>query len=98
MGNLAGRFLFMVTPAAWNNVDLTSRCLSTTGRQGEVCTAAGGLIAMVMLTKGFLNDESGATAIEYAMIAAFIAVAIVGAVTALGTSLTGIFGNVNNDL
>ena len=53
---------------------------------------------MVMLTKGFLNDESGATAIEYAMIAAFIAVAIVGAVTALGTSLTGIFGNVNNDL
>jgi pilus assembly protein Flp/PilA len=53
---------------------------------------------MMMLTKGFLNDEGGATAIEYAMIAAFIAVAIVGAVTSLGTSLTGIFGNVNSDL
>jgi pilus assembly protein Flp/PilA len=53
---------------------------------------------MAMLAKGFLNDDSGATAIEYAMIAAFIAVAIVGAVTALGTSLTGIFGNVNSDL
>jgi pilus assembly protein Flp/PilA len=53
---------------------------------------------MMMLMNGFLNDESGATAIEYAMIAAFIAVAIVGAVTALGTSLTGIFGNVNTDL
>jgi pilus assembly protein Flp/PilA len=46
----------------------------------------------------FLNDEGGATAIEYAMIAAFVAVAIVGAVTTLGTSLTGIFSNVNSDL
>jgi len=46
----------------------------------------------------FLKDEHGATAIEYAMIAAFIAVAIVGAVTTLGTSLTGIFTNVNTDL
>jgi len=46
----------------------------------------------------FMKDEHGATAIEYAMIAAFIAVAIVGAVTTLGTSLTGIFTNVNNDL
>ena len=57
-----------------------------------------GVIGMMMLTKGFLADEAGATAIEYAMIAAFIAVAIVGAVTSLGTSLTGIFGNVNSDL
>jgi pilus assembly protein Flp/PilA len=56
------------------------------------------LIAMLMFTKGFLRDEGGATAIEYAMIAAFVAVAIVGAVTALGTSLTGIFSNVNSDL
>ena len=54
--------------------------------------------AMTTLTKGFLKDEHGATAIEYAMIAAFIAVAIVGAVTTLGTSLTGIFTNVNTDL
>jgi pilus assembly protein Flp/PilA len=46
----------------------------------------------------FLKDEHGATAIEYAMIAAFIAVAIVGAVTTLGTSLTGIFANVSTDL
>ncbi len=53
---------------------------------------------MMMLTKDFLADEAGATAIEYAMIAAFIAVAIVGAVTTLGTSLTGIFTNVNSDI
>ena len=57
-----------------------------------------GVIGMMMLTKGFLADEAGATAIEYAMIAAFIAVAIVGAVTSLGTSLTGIFVNVNSDI
>jgi pilus assembly protein Flp/PilA len=57
-----------------------------------------GVVAMLILTKGFLADEAGATAIEYAMIAAFIAVAIVGAVTSLGTSLTGIFTNVNSDI
>lgn len=57
-----------------------------------------GMIAMIMLIREFLKDDGGATAIEYAMIAAFIAVAIVGAVTSLGTSLTGIFANVNSDL
>jgi pilus assembly protein Flp/PilA len=53
---------------------------------------------MTMLTKRFVENESGATAIEYAMIAAFIAAAIVGAVTSLGTSLTAIFANTNSDL
>ncbi len=53
---------------------------------------------MTKRAQSILKDEHGATAIEYAMIAAFIAVAIVGAVTTLGTSLTGIFTNVNTDL
>jgi pilus assembly protein Flp/PilA len=53
---------------------------------------------MTTFAQGFLKDEHGATAIEYAMIAAFVAVAIVGAVTTLGTSLTGIFTNANTDL
>jgi len=35
----------------------------------------------------FLNDESGATAIEYGLIVALIAVVIVSAVTTLGTDL-----------
>ena len=35
----------------------------------------------------FLNDESGATAIEYGMIAALIAVVIITAVTALGSTI-----------
>jgi pilus assembly protein Flp/PilA len=39
----------------------------------------------------FLRDERGATAIEYAMIAAGIAVAIVAAVNALGVSVLGMY-------
>jgi len=35
----------------------------------------------------FFRDESGATAIEYGLIAALIAVVIIGAVTALGTGV-----------
>jgi pilus assembly protein Flp/PilA len=39
----------------------------------------------------FMNDESGATAIEYGLIAALIAVAIIGGVTALGTKTAATF-------
>jgi len=39
----------------------------------------------------FISDEAGATAIEYVLIAAGISVAIVGAVQALGVSVTGNF-------
>ena len=53
---------------------------------------------MITIAKKFLKDESGATAIEYGLIAALVAVAIVGALTALGTGLTGMFTKVNTDL
>ncbi|MGA1343672.1 MAG: Flp family type IVb pilin, partial [Hyphomonas sp.] len=42
-----------------------------------------------------LKDESGATAIEYGLIAALIAVAIIGGVTALGTSANDTFTTVS---
>ena len=42
----------------------------------------------------FLRDESGATAIEYGLIAALIAVVIITAVTAVGTNLSGTFSTV----
>jgi len=42
----------------------------------------------------FLKNESGATAIEYGLIAAGIAVVIVAAVTTVGTNLTTTFGKV----
>lgn len=47
---------------------------------------------------GFLNDESGATAVEYAMIAAGIATAIVATVTALGTSVKEMWESVGDAL
>ena len=46
------------------------------------------------LPMGFVKDESGATAMEYALIAVFISVVIVGAVTTIGTTLTGFFQTV----
>lgn len=48
--------------------------------------------------KNFANDESGATAIEYGLIAALIAVAIVTALTTLGGNLTKTFGAVSKEL
>jgi len=45
------------------------------------------------LTK-FVKDESGATAIEYGLIAALIAVVIISAVTAMGTSMKTKFNEV----
>ena len=42
----------------------------------------------------FMKDESGATAIEYGLIAALVAVVLVTALTALGGQLTAVFNNV----
>ena len=44
--------------------------------------------------KRFIRDESGATAIEYGLIAALIAVVIIGAVTAVGTGMKTTFSTV----
>ena len=53
---------------------------------------------MKRLAQSFLRDESGATAIEYGLIAALIAVVIITAVTTVGTNLTGTFNSVANAL
>ena len=50
-----------------------------------------------MMTR-FVSEESGATAIEYGLIAALIAVAIIAAVTALGTGLQNTFNSVTAQL
>ena len=44
------------------------------------------------------KDESGATAIEYGLIAALVAVAAIVGMTALGTSLNSIFSSVSTTL
>jgi len=46
----------------------------------------------------FWKDEEGATAIEYALIAGLIAVAIIGALTALGGGLDDVFVNIKEKL
>lgn len=48
------------------------------------------------LIKRFLREESGATAIEYGLIAALIAVVIIAAVTSVGTNLSRTFTNIKN--
>jgi pilus assembly protein Flp/PilA len=45
-----------------------------------------------------LKNEDGATAIEYGLIAALIAVAAVVAMTAVGTNLTALFNSITNSL
>jgi pilus assembly protein Flp/PilA len=46
----------------------------------------------------FWYDESGATAIEYGLIAAGIALVIIAAVNGLGTTLNGKFADINTSL
>jgi pilus assembly protein Flp/PilA len=46
----------------------------------------------------FMKDESGATAIEYGLIAALIAVVVIGAVTTIGTKLNGTFTTISTKL
>ena len=46
----------------------------------------------------FMKDESGATAIEYGLIAALIAVVLIGALQLVGTNLNTKFGAVNDGL
>ena len=53
---------------------------------------------MANLFNRFVKDESGATAIEYGLIAALVAVAIIGAVTLLGTNLGVVFNKVSAKL
>lgn len=44
----------------------------------------------------FATDESGATAIEYGLIAAFVALVIIGAISAVGTDVGGMFQSVSD--
>ena len=53
---------------------------------------------MTNLIRRFIIAESGATAIEYGLIAAGIAVAIIAGVNAVGTDLSGLFGRISAKL
>ena len=53
---------------------------------------------MRRLLKSFFQDQSGATAIEYCLIAMGISIVIVGAVNGVGTALSTKFGTVSTSL
>jgi pilus assembly protein Flp/PilA len=53
---------------------------------------------MMHLVSRFVKDESGATAIEYGLIAAGISVAIIAVVQSLGSKLVATFSSVQNAL
>ncbi len=46
----------------------------------------------------YVKDESGATAIEYGLIAALISVAVIAGVKAIGTKLSSTFSNIGGNL
>jgi pilus assembly protein Flp/PilA len=68
----------------WKILPATMRVLSTWG--------------LFMNFKHFWNDESGAAAIEYGLIAALIAVVIITGVTAVGTGLSSSFNTIQGNL
>ncbi len=48
--------------------------------------------------KNFIREEEGVTAIEYGLIAALVAIAIIAGVTLLGKDLNNLFTNIAGDL
>ncbi len=53
---------------------------------------------MLKCFKLFCQDESGATAIEYGLIAALVSVAAIGALTTMGNTLNTLFTTVSNSM
>lgn len=71
-----------------NKRDLIFYIEKTAGRESGDC--------VMQLLKSFLWEEFGATSIEYALIAAFIAIGIVSGATQIGLDLSNIFNSVDN--
>jgi pilus assembly protein Flp/PilA len=57
-----------------------------------------GAVAMTRFVRRFLHDETGATAIEYGLIVAFMSVIVEAAVSLLRDPLVGLFGRVGGQL
>jgi len=53
---------------------------------------------MIKMLHAFIEDETAATAIEYALIAGSLSIVIIGAVDSIGSTLNGIFGNISSQL
>ena len=53
---------------------------------------------IVNRAKDFLKSEDGPTATEYAVMLALIIIVAIGTITTLGTTVKGVFANVNTEL
>jgi pilus assembly protein Flp/PilA len=89
--------------ASSNDRSLASREVQLTGAmngtsQIRAQRAGGEEHTMTDLVRRFANDESGATAIEYGLIAAGISVAIITVVNTLGSQLKATFTNISSQL
>jgi pilus assembly protein Flp/PilA len=67
---------------------MQSRCRNASTNEAKIMSAI----------FAFIKNESGATAIEYALIAAGISVVIIAAVRGIGTTLNSTFSNVSSSL
>lgn len=54
--------------------------------------------SLFVFCSGFVNDESGATAIEYSLMVAMVALGALAAFSALGTSVTNMHNYVSNSV
>ena len=64
----------------------------------DISSLFGSITMLNSYLQRFIDDETGATAIEYGLIASLIAVVIIGSVTILGTKLTATFTKVSGSL
>ena len=67
-------------------------------RSRTVTQSTIGRVVMKTMIARLINDESGATAIEYGLIAAIVGVGIIVGLTQLQSGLNTLFGNVNTQL
>ena len=71
---------------------------SHSGPNETITAAVLATAVMKKILKAFLRDESGATAIEYGLIAAGISIAIIAVVNGLGTKLKSTFSSISTQL
>ena len=72
--------------------------ISTRDRRYTPVYSVRGKYRMIESLKKFVSNESGATAIEYALIASLVAVAIIGALTAMSGKLQNTFNEVASNV
>jgi pilus assembly protein Flp/PilA len=65
---------------------------------GQGRELSGGALAMWTRFRNFVDDNSGATAIEYAIMAGLIFLVIIGGVTTIGAKLTNVFTEVSTNI